>query len=333
MAAFPWMDSLRALVQGLERSFGRGIVTPLEHGGDAVEVDPLAGHIPTGLALLDQAVGRPGLPAGTMVELYGADGVGKTSLALALMAAAQRDGCTTAYLDVERGLQIDYATALGVMPDRMLLSRPSCAETAWELVEALVRSGEVKLVVVDSLAAMVPRAELSRPLDQDTGADQARLMSRALRRLAGAVQESGAVVVFVNQVRRELGENGQSVEVSGGGTAMRFYAGLRLELRRDGALCEGEERVGDVVRVEVTKSRFAPPHRVVRLPLRWGQGFVAPSPPTPSSPMPASAPSSSGAEHEAAALATADLALVAPAMQAMAMPMTVYGAIDQQLVC
>ncbi len=287
MSTFPWMAQLRALVRDLERSFGRGIVAPLMPPAsaatdDASVVPPAV--VPTGLPALDAILGRPGLPAGTMVEIYGADGVGKTSLALALMAAAQRAGTPAAYLDIERGLQLDYAEALGVAPGSALLSRPSCAETAWELIEALVRSGVVKLVVVDSVAAMVPRAELTRPLDQDTGADHARLMSRALRRLAVAVQEAGATVVFVNQVRRELGDQGQSVEVSGGGTALRFYAGLRLELRREGPLLDGEERVGDVVRVEVIKSRFAAPHQVAHLPLRWGQGFVASPPAAPAAP-------------------------------------------------
>lgn len=308
MAVYPWMAPLRALVQSLERTFGRGIVAPLVPPTSPEGLPELPALLPTGLPALEQILGRAGLPRGTMVEIFGADGVGKTSLALALTAAAQRAGLATAYLDVERGLQLDYARALGVEPAQALLSRPDCAETAWQLVEALVRSGGVGLVVVDSLAAMVPRAELSRPLDQDPGADQARLMSRALRRLAAVVHESGATVVFVNQARRELGDHGQTVEVSGGGTALRYYASLRLELRHDSALHEGDLRVGDVVRVEVCKSRFAMPHQVALLPLRWGKGFVA-APASPEVTRCAEGPT------DVVAVDAAGLELVHPTMQ------------------
>lgn len=263
-----WMKGLRQLVSAMERMFGRGTLRTLP-----VEVPPRARALSSGVASLDALLAGDGVPLGTMVELFGADSVGKTSLALSMAAAAQADGGLVAWIDAERSLQRAMAEGCGVDLSRLLIAEPDDAETALSMVEALVRSGAVRLVVLDSVAAMLPRAEIGRPLDADVGAGTPRLMSRALRRLVGTLAGAPCAVVFVNQGRRELGDAGQTVDASGGGTALRFYAGIRCELRREGELYEGDACVGEKIRVEVVKNRFGTPRRAVSLALRWGTGF------------------------------------------------------------
>ncbi len=267
-----WMERLRALVAGMERRFGRGVVTPLPTPAEGQDIAAPAGHVATGIAALDAVLGGSGLPRGAMVELFGQEGVGKTSLALALAAAVQREGGVVAWIDVERALQPAYATKAGIDPGRMLLSRPEDAEEALEVAEALARSGEVALIVVDSVAALVPRQEAERSLDDDAPGGPGRLLSRALPRLALALHDSGCSAVFVNQVRRELGDAGGHAP-TGGGTALRHYAAVRLELGQAGPLKGDGPPAGAAVRVEVVKSRYGAPGQQALLTLRYGRGF------------------------------------------------------------
>ncbi len=272
-----WVERLRALVAGMERRFGRGVVAPLPAAAEGEGGAAAAGYVASGIDALDAVLGG-GLPRGAMVEVFGQEGVGKTSLALALSAAVQREGGVVAWIDVERALQPAYAARAGIDPNRMLLSRPEDAEEALELVEALARSGEVALIVVDSVAALVPRQEAERSLDDDAPGGPGRLLSRALPRLALALYDSGCSALFVNQVRRELADTGAYV-ATGGGTALRHYAAVRLEVAAAGPSKGDGQHAGAPVRVEVVKSRYGAPGQQALLALRYGRGFATdPSP-------------------------------------------------------